>query len=237
MSLRLSGQTVKAEKEIRRLNAELEDRVQARTVELLEVNRQLQNEIADKEQAEKISRRRVDELSTLHSIAQMMAAVTDLPKALNVVAETVTYLFDAELTLITVPAVEEVELRTIAGYRRNTASSTEAAPVFPLNETPATRQVLEEGVSLVLVDFQARPLGPTVRAYAEELGLQTIMIVPLQVCGAIVGALTVGAAQADRTFTTEEVALAETIAGDIAAALKTVELSEQAQLAAIDAER
>jgi signal transduction histidine kinase len=237
MSLRLSGQVVKAEKEVYRLNIELENRVLARTAELSEANQQLRQEMVEREQAEAASQQYVEELSTLHSIAKTMAAITNLPKALNAVAETVTYLFDAELTLITVSTVENGELRTLAGYLHNTSLSVEAVPTFPINEIPATRQVLEEGTSLVLTDFQARPLGPAVRTYVEELALQTIMIVPLQVRGAIVGTLAVGASQAGRIFTTDEVALAETIAGDIAAAVKTAQLSEQAKLAAVDAER
>jgi signal transduction histidine kinase len=237
MSLRLSGQVVKAEKEVYRLNIELENRVLARTAELSEANQQLRQEMVEREQAEAASQQYVEELSTLHSIAKTMAAITNLPKALNAVAETVTYLFDAELTLITVSTVENGELRTLAGYLHNTSLSVEAVPTFPINEIPATRQVLEEGTSLVLTDFQARPLGPAVRTYVEELALQTIMIVPLQVRGAIVGTLAVGASQAGRIFTTDEVALAEAIAGDIAAAVKTAQLSEQAKLAAVDAER
>jgi signal transduction histidine kinase len=97
--------------------------------------------------------------------------------------------------------------------------------------------VLEQGTSVVLADVQAHPFGPTVRAYVKELDLHTIMIIPLQVRGEIVGTLVVAANQVNRTFTDDEVTLAETIAGDIAAAVKTAQLSEQAQLAAVGAER
>lgn len=88
----------------------------------------------------KAQRKRVEELSILHSIAQTIAAVTDLPEALKVVAETMPHLFDAEVTLITVPAAEDSELYILAGFRRSTTPLATAPPVFPLSEMPATRQ-------------------------------------------------------------------------------------------------
>jgi signal transduction histidine kinase len=162
---------------------------------------------------------------------------TDLPKALKVVAEMMTYLFDAEVTLITVPAAEGTDLQILAEYRRNTTSLATAPSVFPLNELPTTRLVLDQGQTLILSDIQNRPLPPPVRAYVEALDLHTGMLIPLQVGGNVVGVLAVVVYQPDRTFGVDEIALAETIAGDIALVVKNTQLAAQAQTAAVVAER
>jgi signal transduction histidine kinase/FixJ family two-component response regulator len=181
--------------------------------------------------------KRVTELSALHRITRTMATGTELPEALNTVAEIITYLFQAETTLITMPAAEDAKLQILAEYRHR-PTSLDAVPLnFPLDEMQETPQVLDNGRSLVLSDVQARSLSPAVCAYFEALELQTIMLVSLQVSGRSVGTLVIGAKQAERTFTADEVILAETVAGDIAAAIKNAQLSEQAQVVAISAER
>jgi signal transduction histidine kinase len=200
-------------------------------------NVQLHHEITEREQAEEAQRRRFEELSTLHSIAQTIAAATDLSAALDAVAEIMTYLFDVEIILILVPAAENSQLQTLAGFRQGRPPSTTASPAFPLSEMPLTRQVFDQGRSLILNDVQVHPLASPIRDYVNELDLHAFMLVPLQVRGEIVGVLAVGTRQTAPAFTTARIALAETIAGDIAAAIKNAQLAEQAQVAAISAER
>ncbi|MCB0168223.1 MAG: response regulator [Anaerolineae bacterium] len=205
--------------------------------ELAERNLHLQQEISDRKQAETLIQQRVVELSALHTIAQTLASLSDLPEALKKVAEIITYLFDAELTLINVLSLDTVEMQWLAEYRRSTASFTGVAPAFRLDNAPITRQVLEQGKSQVLSNVQARPLAPAVRDFAEEVGVHTVMFIPLKVGGAIVGTYSVGAIQPGRTFTSNEVTLAETIAGDIAAAVKNAQLTDLARTAAVMTER
>ncbi len=101
---------------------------------------------------------------------------------------------------------------------------------------PITRRVLDEGRSVGLRDARPPP-ADTVRASVSALGFHTILLVPLTARGAVIGLLTVGANQQNRTFTPDEIALTETIAGDVAAALENARFSEQAGAAAVDAER
>lgn len=195
------------------------------------------NDITHRVQAENTVRRRVEEISTLHTITQTMAAATDLPATLKVVVEMITYLFDAEITFVAVPAVEDIQLQILAGFRQKTTSFSETLLAFPLTEMPDIHQVLNHGQTLVQFNIQSRTMSSHIRTYVEELDLQTVMLIPLKVGGNVMGILGVGAQQSGRTFGTDEVALVETIAGEIAAAVKNAQLAMQAQVAAVDAER
>jgi signal transduction histidine kinase/DNA-binding response OmpR family regulator len=187
--------------------------------------------------AEGARRRRVREMSALHRVAQTVAAVSDLTEALEIVAETVAGLFDARSTLFAVPDYEAAELQVLAGFERTSGPHSTTSMAFSLNETPFSRQVLDGGQSIVLPDFQAVSLAPSVQTFVRERGLQTMLFVPLRARGTVVGLLAVGSDRPGRDFSPDEIALAETIAGDVAAALENARLAEQAQAAAVDAER
>ncbi|MCB0190337.1 MAG: response regulator [Anaerolineae bacterium] len=225
-----------AEEVMARVNSQL--KLYQLKKELEQRNRQLQHQIQERRQAENLLQQRVVELSALHSVAHTMAAMTNLPEALNHAAKIITHLFDSELTFISVPLEENAELRTLAGYRRSIDSFTDVAPAaFRLEDTPATRQALESGQSQILTDLQTHALAPMVRMFIEKVDLQAVMIVPLRMQGVVTGTFLVGSTQAGRTFNRHDIILAETIAGDIAAAVTTAQLAEQARAAAVDAER
>jgi signal transduction histidine kinase len=204
----------------------------------------LSREITERKQAQRALQKRthelaqrVKELSALNRIAQVMATAADLRQTLGAAAETVADLFDARSTLFSVPDYEDAELQIVSGFERTSGTYGATTIAFSLDETPYTRQVLEQGQPLVLPDLPALSLAPSVQAFVSERDLQTMLFVPLRARGAIIGTLAVGSDQTGRTFTADEVALAETIASDVAVALENVRLAEQAQAAAVDAER
>jgi signal transduction histidine kinase/DNA-binding response OmpR family regulator len=212
--------------------------------ELDQRNYKLRQEIGERRQAEAALQartgelgERVKELSALISIAQAIATNADLQVTLETVAEQVTRLYDARITLFTVPDHGDVELHVVAGHDRVSGQVETTPPVFALEETPNTRLVLEQGRPIVLSQVQSLELAPSVRAFVDERDLQTILVVPLRTRGMITGVLTVGSDQVDRVFGEGEIKLAETIAADVASALENARLAEEAQAAAVDAER
>jgi signal transduction histidine kinase len=107
----------------------------------------------------------------------------------------------------------------------------------PLTELPLVRQALSQGRSQAVSDLQAQPLVSPVREYLSERNVQSVLLVPLLVRGAAVGLIAVASDQADRDFSADEVSLAETIAGDVAAAVENARLLEGAKEAAAAEER
>lgn len=193
--------------------------------------------VAERFAAEEARRQRVEEVSTLHRVVQTVAAVGDLTETLKNVAEVVTGLLDARGSYFAVPDAEGIDLQVVAGFDRSYGAVPRTMQTFSLNQIPITRRVLDEGQSVVLPDTQAIPLPDIARTSVSALDLQAMLLVPLKARGKVVGLLSIGSDQPGRTFTPNEVTLAETIAGDVAAALENARLAEQARAAAVDAER
>jgi signal transduction histidine kinase len=107
----------------------------------------------------------------------------------------------------------------------------------PLTELPLVRQALSQGRSQAVSDLQAQPLVSPVREYLSERNVQSVLLVPLLARGAAVGLIAVTSDQAGRDFSADEVSLAETIAGDVAAAVENARLVEGATAAAAAEER
>ena len=81
------------------------------------------------------------------------------------------------------------------------------------------------------------PLSDLERELLVHRQVRSIMFIPLVIGGTTVGLLWVASDQPGRLFTADEVRLAETIALDLAAAIESARLSQQAQAAAAAEER
>jgi signal transduction histidine kinase len=85
--------------------------------------------------------------------------------------------------------------------------------------------------------MQAPDLPAALREQFRAQNVRAIMIVPLQVGREIIGLMGIGSDQVERIFAPDEISLAETVAADVAGAIENARLYEQAQVAAVDAER
>jgi signal transduction histidine kinase len=237
MGLRLSSELVQTETELRQYRTKLEAMVDERTVELQQANDQLAREVGVRSQAEETLRRRVEELAVLGQITQLLATVTDLPLALNQVGEEIVHLFDARYAYVILPSAQDPQVQVLVGFERETGPVGAAPLPVSIDETPHFRQVLEQAETLTITDAQALSLAAPLRDPVAWQQIQSAVLVPLLVRGAAIGLLAIATDRDDLTFTTDQVRLAETIAGDVAGAVENVRLSEQARLAAVAEER
>jgi len=192
-------------------------------------------DITERKRAEEALGQRVGELITLNRIAQTVATVTDLPAALEIVAETVTHLLDATTTVIA--SLHGDRMEVLAQFDRTPGSPGVVGQVFPLGDASLVHQMIEQGEPLVAPDGRGGQFPPLLRERMHAVGVRTVLVVPLRARGVIIGVMGVGTDQVDRVFTETEMALAGTIAGDVAGAIENARLYEQAQAVAIDGER
>jgi signal transduction histidine kinase len=237
MSARLYSEIIQMEAELDRHRGQLETLVQERTSELATANEQLEREIGERRLAEESLQQRLEELAVLGRITQMLVTVTDLSSALEQVCEAITHLFDAQATYVVLPSTEEPQLQVLVGFDHE-SGPVKAVPLpVSLRETPYFSRVLNQAETLTLSDVQALPIADPMRNLIARQRIQNTMLVPLVVRGASIGLLAIATDRADLVFTSDQVHLAETIAGDIAASIENARLFEQAQAAAVTEER
>jgi PAS domain S-box-containing protein len=193
-------------------------------------------DITERKRAEEALQRRVEELAMLNDVAQTVATVTDLPAALERVARTVAHVLDASITIINV--LQDDELEVLGWYEREPAGPEVVGRRFPLDgEVPAVLRALSEGETLIVPNQRDNLQSPLYREHMPLHVMGSVMLVPLLARGTAVGLMEVGTCQGDRGFTRGEVSLAETIAGDIAAAIDNARLLAQARVTAVGEER
>jgi signal transduction histidine kinase len=202
---------------------------------LLSVIAERLGRITERKQAEDALSKRVEELAMLNQIAHTVSSVTELTTALHTVAGTVTKNFDCAITLVTI--LEDDHMKILAQFEREQGTADMVGKTLPLLIMPDIRQVIEAGESRVVSDIQAFSLPAAIDTVFRVRNIRALMIVPLLVRGAAIGALFVGCDRPGREYSSTEVNLVEIIATDIAGAIENARLYDQAQDVAVDSER
>ena len=180
---------------------------------------------------------RLNELSALHQISKAIASTRDLPQALEAVCKTITVLFDARLTFIALQANDSTQLKGLIGFERTSGTISLASAGSTIFDSSLLLSLQSETRSSVITSLQSLPFPEPVREYVRENNLLAGLIVPLISRGIILGFLILAKEVSGYIFNRNEIELAETIAADIAARIENDRLTEQARLAAVDAER
>ncbi len=194
-------------------------------------------DITERKQAENQLIKRLNELSVLHHVSKTITAKRELSQALEPVCKTINDLFETRLTFIALQASDSTELKGLIGFDRSNGMISLASAESTILDTSILRLLLAEGKSCVITDMESMPILEPVREYVRENNLLSSLIVPLISRGVVLGFLILAKDENGSNFDTHEIELAETIATDIATAIDNDHLTEQAQLAAVDAER
>ncbi len=192
-------------------------------------------DISDRRRAEESLRRRVEELDMLNHIAQMVATLTDLPQALEAVAEIVTSQFSATASVITMWGTGQMEV--LAWSDRDRVTPDMVGRFLPMASAATIREPLDRGQAISFSDVLSVPWPAELDHLFRTRNIYAVLVAPLRLRGTAFGTLTVATDEAGRTFSRDEISLAETIATDVAAAIENARLFEQAQELAVSRER
>ncbi|MCB0210086.1 MAG: PAS domain S-box protein [Anaerolineae bacterium] len=170
---------------------------------------------------------RVGELALLNSVTQTVATVTDLPAALELVAQEMVLAFNARNCGITLLNHECTHLEVVADYSRNRNDPSTKGIIMPLKGNMATQTVLETKKPIVVKRAQTNLLLASIHDIMKERNTECLMIVPLLARGDVIGTIGLDTTNPNRVFNAEEMTLAETIAGQIAGAVEVARLFEE----------
>ncbi|HEX6160703.1 MAG TPA: GAF domain-containing protein, partial [Thermoanaerobaculia bacterium] len=139
---------------------------------------------------------RAAHLAALNRLTHMAAGVLDLDTMLATVTREMVALFNASSSGIALMDEQHRVLRVAAHYSVHPEQQGLVGTEIPLSGNPTAESVVESGRPLVIN--------------------HSLLLAPLRSYGEVIGTISIDTDDPNRTFTGEEVELAETIAGEIA---------------------
>lgn len=215
----------RAEETLKIHQERLEDLIEERTVELKRANEHLQQEVLKHEEAEKQLQRRNQELSLISQISKMFSSTIELERVLGTVLRSVRHLLNISATSfwLLVPETGELMCRQAIGFDERHFQDWRLAPGQGI-----TGQTAQTGKAIIVGDsrMDSRHDESFNDKSAEEL--RSILSIPLQVKGKVIGVLDAFDEHVDR-FTKNDLRLIEPIAGAAAVAVENARLYAMAQ--------
>jgi signal transduction histidine kinase/CheY-like chemotaxis protein len=133
-------------------------------------------------------------------------------------------IFTAKTSDVALLNPERTTLTFMADYVVNADVPSITGATISLADNPASIDVVKTGKSVVVPQAQTNPQLRSSHHIQKQRHIHCRMIVPLISHGKVIGTISVGTDQEDRVFTSAEVILAETIAGQIAGAIENARL-------------
>ncbi len=174
-------------------------------------------------------KQRIDELSILNYIIQTVASVTDLDTTLNTVSKTITTLFSAHGTGIILFSFGKSKQTLTAYHTREEDESGSAGLAFLIIGDSVTPDLINNQQPLLISAAQPHPTLEQNRALISVHNLTCLMFIPLLIRGEMIGYINVNSDQAGYKFTSNQVKLAEMLAGHIAGAIESSRLFDAEQ--------
>ncbi len=188
---------------------------------------QTQANLAERIRAELELRRRHEELITLNRVTTAATSQLDLYGMLETTAREMVQVFDARSCGIGLLDPARTSLTLLADYSAREADVPQAGLALPLAGNPALQQLVDTAQPLVVAQAQTNPLAAPFQARLTARQTECLLLLPLRARGAVVGTIALDTDQAAREFTSAEVSLAETIAGQISGAVENARFAQE----------
>lgn len=213
------------EQAIQRMNEELEHRVEERTAALLKANNELLQEIVEREKVEhalRLSesryRQQAAELHALHETSLRLNTQLELTELLNLIAEQVVALLQAEAAGLYIynPQRDELRLEVVVGnFNEKVGATFESAEAL-------VGKVFKQQNSAYSPDSKQ------MRAYAGMSHLETVLAIPLLGSSGVMGVLSIGSKR-KQYFNEHDHWLTELFAAQAVVALENAHLHTETQ--------
>jgi GAF domain-containing protein len=171
-------------------------------------------------------RQRHYELSTLYEAAMTTSSSLSLDAVLQTVADQMTRLLDSSGCALSLWDSERNVIETLVDFGMMWAGASDT--VYDLGEYPATRYVLESRQPMV-VQRDDPAADPAEHALMEEQGIYTLLMLPLVARDRVLGLAELIDEREARSYTPEEIRLAQGLAAQAAIAIENAQLYEKAQ--------
>jgi PAS domain S-box-containing protein len=173
------------------------------------------------------ARRRNRELALLNRVIAACAASQEIETMLETTCRELALAFDVPQSAAALFNPEKTEAVVVAEYRAKGRPSALGERI-PVEANLASQYLLEHKAPLILDNAQTDPRQAPIHDLLRRRGTISLLLLPLLVEGEVVGSLGIDALE-PRTFTAEEVALAQRVAEQVSGALARTRLQETQQ--------
>jgi PAS domain S-box-containing protein len=235
---------IQAEDQIRRLNADLEQRVADRTADLARTNTELQAEIVERIQLEQQIQANADRATALATLSQALAeASLNMQPLFETIVQHIAPLV-GDACILTILSDDRQTMQVMAIGHTNPAGIAFMRTLFPApypaREGMAGRVVRTGQPMLVPIippDQIRAQLKPEYLPYLDRFGISSLLIVPLRARGRILGTLGVSRDRPGRPYTNVDQTFLQDLADRAGLAIENAGLFAAAEHARAEAER
>lgn len=167
-------------------------------------------------QARRRAEERAARLSSLNRLTHTISSANDLPEALDAIAREMVGLFGVNYCAITMRDEEQTLLRVLAFHSSKPGAPDVRGYTIPYLANPSCNEAIDTQRPVVVSNAQTSPMTGAVHDVLQVLGVNAIMVVPLVSEGDVIGTISLQTCDREREFSAEEIALAETAAGQVA---------------------
>lgn len=192
-------------------------------------------DISAYKQAQEEREQQLRETLLLNRVIAAATSSLDLNTVLKTICEELARFFDLPQAAFGLLNEQRDQLTIVAEYL--TAGRIPAlGTVIPIENNPATQEVIETKKPLVIPDAQTDPRQPELHDLSRRRGTRTILIVPLLVRDEVLGTLGLNSTTF-RNFTPTEIELAQNVASAASQAVENAQLYAAVQQELAERER
>jgi len=219
---------------LRELTERLENKVQERTKELTvavreakRLNRQLQQEVAERRRTEEEVRQRNRELALLNRVIAAATSTLDMEQVLHVACQELAQAFGLPQAMASMTNAQGTEFNVVAEYLEPGRPSSLGESMV-IRDNAIVKHVLEHKKAVAVIDADTDERLVAVHDLMRERNTASLLIMPLITRGKVTGAIILEAMER-RKFSEDEVSLARNVTAAVGQALETAQLHQQLQ--------
>ncbi len=175
-------------------------------------------------------------LRSVNRVAATVGQSLDLSVVLQSICVELTSIFPVRNAGVALITPDRQSMEVVAFHTPFVEERSALGLILPFEGNPSSQEVIRTRKPLVLQDAQNDPRSETLSDISRARGTRAIMIVPILSRGEAIGTVGMPAVDPFYEFSDVEVELAETIAGQIAAAVDNARLHTQTESALTVAE-
>ncbi|MBW2684209.1 MAG: SpoIIE family protein phosphatase [Deltaproteobacteria bacterium] len=174
-------------------------------------------------EAEQRLKKQADELAILNHLSVATSSSLDLDEILNSICQEMVSVFNARNTGIALLNDSQTGLQVVAFHTEDPDESDATGLEFSLAGNDASLFVIKTGQPIVVPDAQLNPITLSLHEVMVRRGTSCLLVVPLLARGEVIGTIGIPS-ESQAVFSTEEVRLAQTIAGQVAGVIDNARL-------------